>query len=357
MNTGAWCVWIPVLLALCAGIPGCQSKNGGLITDGSVPTEALKIRQPAYVIEPPDVLVINAGTLVPAGAYHIGALDVLNIEVTFGPNKLPLVNNEPISGMYAVTTDGKVDLGPSYGSVTVAGLTFEEASKAIEQHLLQRFKGPLNIRVDLAQSNQAVQQVRGEHLVRLDGTIGLGVYGSVAVDGLTIEQAKAVIESHLSRFLVNPKVAVDVAGFNSKVYYVITDGAGAGQQVYRLPLMGKETVLDAIAQINGLTPVSSRDCIWVARPKSVHLTGDCQICENAESTLPVDWDGITQCGRTGTNYQLMPGDRVFVMGAPIVTFDTYLARIISPIERVLGVTLLGSGTVNSFKNNGNGSGF
>ena len=38
---------------------------------------------------------------------------------------------------------------------------------------------------------------------------------------------------------------MDVQGFNSKLYYVILDGGGAGQQVVRLPVTGNETVLDA----------------------------------------------------------------------------------------------------------------
>ena len=39
---------------------------------------------------------------------------------------------------------------------------------------------------------------------------------------------------------------VDVIAYNSKNYYVITDGAGYGEQVYPFPVMGSETVLDAI---------------------------------------------------------------------------------------------------------------
>ena len=62
--------------------------------------------------------------------------------------------------------------------------------------------------------------------------------------------------------------------------------------------------------------------------------------------MPVDWVGITQHGIAATNYQLMPGDRVYVKAQKLVTIDTTLARILSPIERVLGTTLLGANTVN-----------
>ncbi|MCI0642408.1 MAG: polysaccharide biosynthesis/export family protein [Gemmataceae bacterium] len=299
----------------------------------AAPNESMKVTQPTYMIEPPDVLLIDAANLIPRPPYKIGALDVLAIQVTHGDKKVPLIEGEPIAALFAVSPEGKVDLGFTYGSVQVVGMTLDQAKSAVEKHLLLRFKGPLNVSVDLAQSNQALQQIRGEHLVRPDGTVGLGTYGSVYVDGMTLEQAKSVIENHLAQFLLNPKISLDVAGFNSKVYYVITDGAGAGQQVYRLPITGKETVLDAIAQVNGLTPVSSKDHIWVARPALAH--------EEPEMKMAVDWNGITQKGRTATNYQLMPGDRVYVMGAPLVTLDTYVARVLSPFERVLGIILLG----------------
>ena len=72
--------------------------------------------------------------------------------------------------------------------------------------------------------------------------------------------------------------------------------------------------------------------------------------------LPVDWSAIVKGGATRTNYQVMPGDRIYVEADPLITTDTYLARIISPIERLFGITLLGSATVNSFRGGQNGSG-
>ena len=53
----------------------------------------------------------------------------------------------------------------------------------------------------------------------------------------------------------------------------------------------------------------------------------------------------------------MPGDRIYVKAQKLVTIDTMLARIISPIERLFGVTLLGANTVNQIKGTtGGGSG-
>jgi polysaccharide export outer membrane protein len=118
---------------------------------------------------------------------------------------------------------------------------------------------------------------------------------------------------------------------------VIFDGGGYGQQIVRLPITGNETILDAIAQVSGLTPVSNKHRIRLARPSPA--------CAPEDQVLAVDWEAITTRGRTETNYQLQPGDRVYIDSDCWVAFDTRLARILSPFERMFGFTLLGSGTV------------
>ena len=66
---------------------------------------------------------------------------------------------------------------PAYGSVVVAGLTLDQAKAAIEQHLREHVK-LLDPLVSVSLSDIAGKQpVSGEHLVRPDGTVGLGIYG------------------------------------------------------------------------------------------------------------------------------------------------------------------------------------
>ena len=201
-----------------------------------------------------------------------------------------------------------------------------------------------------------VQPISGPFQVRLDGTVGIGFWGSVPVSGLTLEQAAEAIRAHLlkqeelKKFgtkLESVTVIVDVIAYNSKRYYVIFDGGGFGEQVYPFPITGSETVLDALSNIYGLPDVASKRNIWVAR-RTPHPGQPWQI-------LPVDWVGITQHGVTWTNYQVMPGDRIYVKAQKLVTIDRTLARIISPVERLFGITLLGSSTLNQLRGNTNGT--
>lgn len=299
-----------LLAALLCGVSGCLTPHhaGGGPTPGAgvgvhghppiavpppgaVPRELESITLPPYVIEAPDTLMIQV--VVRTERDHPDGLvdkdgKKLKQQVT---DNLPV---QPINGggPFLVNPSGEVRLG-FWGSVMVAGLTLDQTAEAIRQHL-----------------------VRSEVLQR----------SGVRPDSLV--------------------VVVDVISYNSKKYYVITDGGGYGEQVYPFPVTGNERVLDALANINGLPTVASKRNIWVAR-RCPHPDQPWQI-------LPVDWVGITQHGQTLTNYQVLPGDRIYVKAQRLITLDTAMARVLSPVERMFGITLLGASTVNQISGRGNG---
>ncbi len=164
-------------------------------------------------------------------------------------------------------------------------------------------EAPDILKITFAPKPEAIPKDEDQYLVRPDGTINLGAYGTVAVAGMTLTEATDAVRKAMKKFRVEGEVTLDVSAFSSKHYYVITNFAVSGEQVQRFPLTGNETVLDAIATIGGVKP-DAKCSIWVARQGA---NG------GAEQTLPVDWKGITEKGVTKTNYQLLPGDRVYVM--------------------------------------------
>lgn len=276
--------------------PGDNSVPVAVPPPGAVPRELDKITLPPYVIEAPDQLLIE------------------------------VVQRSKVSDK-ASDKDAK-------------GMDKDAAERPVTERL-------------------TVQPVSGPFQVRPDGSVYLGFWGSVPVAGLTLEQAAEAIRNHIAQnpvlkeYSTDPRslvVILDVLAYNSKRYYVFFDGAGVGEQVLSFPVTGNETVLDAIANIGGLSAVASKRNIWVAR-RTPHPGQPLQI-------LPVDWVGISQHGITVTNYQLLPGDRLYVKAQRLVLIDNTLARIFAPIERVFGITLLGASTVNQisgrgFNNNNN----
>ena len=308
------------------------------------PTEENKITLPTYVIEPPDVLLIDAVKVIPKSPYQLEAFDVLQIRVL---NTLP---DQPIDGQFRIEAAGTINLGAGYGSVKVAGLTVEQAKQKVTAKLLETLGAP-EVSISLADT-AGTQRINGQHLVTPDGTVNLGTYGSVYVTGLTLDAARKVIETHLQEYLDAPKVTVSVFAYNSKAYYIITEGAGTGDQVVRQPITGGETVLDAISALGGMSAVTNEQ-IWIARPAPDHVGFD--------QHLPVDWKGITARGERATNYQILPGDRIMIGGSKLVALDSKMARLIAPIERLSGFILLGSSAIRnlnrSFRSNNNFNNF
>jgi protein involved in polysaccharide export with SLBB domain len=295
-----------------------------------MPRELSKAAHPTYVIEPPDILLIEAVNVTPKPPYKLKTSDILSIQVQ---GTLP---DAPISGPFAVEPGGVVNLGFPYGNVQIAGSTVDEAKELIDKHLRQFLKEPIVLLSLVELAGQ--QQIVGEHLVFADGTVNLGTYGSVSLVGQTLEQAKETLEMHLAQFLDDPEVNINVFAFNSKVYYVITEGAGLGDQVSRFPVTGNETVLDAIANVSGTQSMSSKR-IWIARPTP--FADEVQV-------LPVDWKAITAQGSTITNYQVFPGDRVFISEDELVAADTRIGKLLAPVERVMGFGIFGLGVVSRF---------
>jgi polysaccharide export outer membrane protein len=231
-----------------------------------------------------------------------------------------------------------IDFGATYGRAYVLNMTVDEARATIEKKLGEQLNDP-KASVSLGDI-AAKQQISGQHLVGQDGKVTLGSYGKVLVVGMTVAEAKAAIEQHLSQSLEQPEVSLDVFAYNSKVFYIITQGAGQGDGVARFAITGNDTVLDAISLINGLAPTSSTR-IWVARPGRDNA--------GCHQILPVDWYMITQCGDTQTNYQLLPGDRVYVAEDRLMSLDTWLGKMLAPWERIFGFVALGTSTVQELR--------
>ena len=167
-----------------------------------------------------------------------------------------------------------------------------------------------------------------DQVVMLDGTVDLGLYGRVKLVGMTLEQAEHQIESQVrlqmrtqrqQRLLAlgEPDQPIDEADekrFNELLcslavnvrlveavhqYYVLGEVNAPGS----FSLRGHETVLDAILEAGGLTSQSNPCQILLSRP-----TDPCE----CRITLPVCYREIVQLGNAATNYQIRPGDRIFV---------------------------------------------
>ena len=346
MRQPAWPTVAGLMLALLPAVLGCHSVLP--VVDYYEPTlqqrlpaplqqgrELDMVSLPAYRVEPPDLLQLEMLKLVPRPPYRAEVFDVLQIQAA---GTLP---NHPIEGFYLVETEGVVNLGPAYGTVRVAGMTIEQMSQEITNHLAEMVRFP-SVSVQLARA-AGTQELTGIYLVGPDGTVNLKRYGSVHVSGKTLLQARLAIERHLQQFFDSPQVSLDVAGYNSKYYYIITQGANLGDNVIRMLVTGNETVLDAMSLVGGISQLSSPR-IHIARPAPAGF--------ECEQVLPVDWHAIVQGGSTRTNYQILPGDRVYIAEDRMMSFTNFLAKLTNPVERMLAMAGLGANTFRALQTMG-----
>jgi len=283
----------PILCSLLAALAISVTGSAALAT------QYARTVKPSYVLEPTDIINVEAIHIAPKAPYQLRTFDVIMVDVIGAPEEAP------ISGFFALEPGGRVQLGSGYGSVQIGGLSADEAEAAITKHLegtegnaLRLIAPTVSVRL---QRMGDLQQIAGNYTIGPDGFITLGIYGRVYVSGLTIDECREAIEFHLGKSLEHPQVAVDVFSYNSKAYYVIVSSA-LGDQIVKFPYTGNDMVLDALAHIGSLPPQSSRQ-MWIERPVS-----------NSDEPvrLPVD---LT----IKTNYQLLPGDRIVVqMSDPVM---------------------------------------
>ena len=136
------------------------------------------------------------------------------------------------------------------------------------------------LRVDLIEGDaDSLKGVSGNHLVGPDGRVYLGKADSVYVAGQTVAEAQESISQLVTRLDSSAKVLVDIYAYNSKKYYVIFEGPNGTGNVVQASVTGNETDPAAVG---------------------------------GARKLPVDWNSIATGASPESNYQLMPGDRLFI---------------------------------------------
>jgi protein involved in polysaccharide export with SLBB domain len=136
--------------------------------------------------------------------------------------------------------------------------------------------------------------------VQPDGTIDLGKYGRPVVAGKTLpEVEQIVVEAIKAKEKNTIAITVRLLARPGNVYYVLGEVNAPGA----FPITGSNTVLSAITQAGGPTRRASEQNIILARPSAP---------DGCRLVLPVCYTNIVQLGDTTTNYQIHPGDRIFV---------------------------------------------
>lgn len=226
-------------------------------------------------------------TKQPLDVYMVEIGDTLFVEpVSFDATiRLP--------GDQVVKPDGRIALG-EFGLIEAANKTVDQIQSDIQALIDERIRQELEFEF---QEELRIEQASASESDRPEFETADG--DRTDEDELRAQERRAAFEVRLAERLRQNRVSVRLVNWDSKKIYVLGEVNSPGFFGY----VGNETVLDAIIEAGGLTAKANHHQIIVARPTP---SGSCRI------VMKVCYDQIVQLGDTSTNYQLFPGDRVFV---------------------------------------------
>jgi len=149
---------------------------------------------------------------------------------------------------------------------------------------------PGNILPDASGANSSPPGFVVDH----QGRIQYPLIGMVGVEGLTEEQARALLTTRLAKYLANPNVTLRVQSFRSKRVYVDGEVKSPGlQAINDIPM----TLVEAINRSGGLLPSADQSRI---------------VLERGEQRYRINLRDLVQKGINPGSVMLAPGDVVRV---------------------------------------------
>jgi polysaccharide export outer membrane protein len=134
-------------------------------------------------------------------------------------------------------------------------------------------------------------------VVRPDGMITMPLLNDIAVVGLKTTELQALLTEKLKPFVNEPQVTIVVRGIKSRKVYVYGQVNKAGAY----PLVGKKTVLEALADAGGLSLFAKKGSIYVLREGA-----------GKKTRIPFNYNNALKGKNPNDNFELLPGDIIVV---------------------------------------------
>jgi protein involved in polysaccharide export with SLBB domain len=154
-----------------------------------------------------------------------------------------------------------------------------------------------------------------KRIVDENGKIFFPYAGEVFVAGYTVSEVRTILTKLLSKNFVDPQLDVGISTFNpNRNIYVL--GEVVRPQTMSVGLVGL-TLSDAIAQAQGLSPVSSKgNAVFVIRQDS----------EGGGSVYKANFNNASEFIIAG-EFTLIPGDIIFVGAADITKWNRFISQL------------------------------
>lgn len=163
----------------------------------------------------------------------------------------------------------------------------------------------------------------GYFVVGPEGHIQYNWCGDVMAEGLTKEELKAKLTERLAEYVRYPEVSVAIVEYNSKAVYVVGSVSNPG----RYPMKGDHINLRDALVLAGLPT----DVAAMYRARIVRETEDGPI------DIDVNVKDLLYKGEMDKNYELEPGDIVYVPMSRFVKTTNYMNQALGPVFQAAAV--------------------
>ena len=289
------------------GFSGCNTLSSLGLPFGGGSNKLLKSAQaisetPAHAILAPKEL-----GKMPLDSYVVEVGDTVLIE----PVKFDSTIRLP--GDQVVKPDGCISIG-EFGRYEACNKTIDQiqldVQATIDNHIRQDFEIAYEVERRHRDEDEAYQ-------ASLE-TADLGQVENDSDDDKTdlklrtdeTREERIQLNRRIEEAIGKNQISARIVNWDSKKIYVLGEVNSPGSFNYS----GHQTVLDALIEAGGINSKANKHQIIVSRPSS---------CSDCRVVMKVCYDQVVQLGDASTNYQLQPGDRVFV---PTLTFAEDLKK-------------------------------
>ncbi len=177
----------------------------------------------------------------------------------------------------------------------------------------------LSVYGELAGDNPGAPSFSGRYAVDPDGNIQIHFIGTLHVEGLTLDEARRLLNDRLADYLITPDVVLTLVSTNSRYVYVL----GHISRQARLTIGTRDTLLDVLARSGGELYDARLDCVKVIRGG----LADPEI-------LTCDLLATIQEGDFSENIVVQPGDIIYFPRTMLWEWNEILARVLPSLSLV-----------------------
>lgn len=191
------------------------------------------------------------------------------------------------------------------------------------EHQVSAIEYTVQVPDEVEISAPSVEEIdRARRRIQPNGKVTLDLVGEVKVAGMTAKEIARKLETLLSKYYVDPEVAVRVVGYNSRKYYVTLGETG---ETVAFPYTGRDTLLDVMsrAQLSFLS--------WKSQVRVIRPSHD----PSKRKEIYVNVDRMLKSGDLSANVLIEPEDIIDIPPTPLAWVGLRIREVLWPVSPAL----------------------